>query len=514
MPSTTFTSGTPVTKEWLNDVNDFVYGGGVNAMAYGTVGNGVTDDTAALQRAINAAVGGELIIPAGTYLLSDALIIPSNIKIRGMGWATHLKTGASMGNGGPGVGVRLFDLTNVTNVHISDLFLDGSFLVSLPSGHRVIHAFNSSRYTIKNCKFETSGAAVASLNCYDYWIIDNLMSISGNAGFPSHDGIIDQWYGSHDFTIRGNLIYGNGMGKYGILATATDTADQPTPMYNMSITENKIYNVSQCGIWVMGRSGVCYDFVVANNLVQNVSQFYGLAVSDSTRGTVIGNVVKNTARSGIRIYSEYNDTAVQRMILANNVFENTNTSLEASVDPGSAISVTDLSSNVIVDNNIVKGTTHRYAVFIGTNASNVSVYGNDYAKGLTGLFGVAATASNTITVPGGVAYSPTYTNRGNVTSSIGVVSPRFWREGDYVTVEGIVDIVPTASGVDTQLAISLPIASNFTVGNEATGQAVSTDGQAAACGIVDIVNDDVRIRFTSASTSSKRWMYRFRYQVK
>lgn len=60
-------------------------GAAINAREHGAIGDGVTDDTTALQSAITAAAGSELFIPAGTYLISSALVVPSDTTIRGAG---------------------------------------------------------------------------------------------------------------------------------------------------------------------------------------------------------------------------------------------------------------------------------------------------------------------------------------------------------------------------------------------------------------------------------------------
>ena len=63
--------------------------------AYGAVGNGVADDTAALQAAVNAAAAAQktLYIPAGTYLVSTPISIPAGqgMAIVGSGWGTSIK---------------------------------------------------------------------------------------------------------------------------------------------------------------------------------------------------------------------------------------------------------------------------------------------------------------------------------------------------------------------------------------------------------------------------------------
>lgn len=79
MADTTFVHGTVVQAAWLNDANDLVYNDIINVKnsEYGAVGDGVTDDTAALQAAIDALIvaGGTLLIPPGTYRTTASLNI-------------------------------------------------------------------------------------------------------------------------------------------------------------------------------------------------------------------------------------------------------------------------------------------------------------------------------------------------------------------------------------------------------------------------------------------------------
>lgn len=73
-----------------------IYGGVHNAKAYGATGDGTTDDTTAVQNAINAAaaVGGSGVcyIPPGTYICS-ALTIPPGITLQGASGQVFLNEG-------------------------------------------------------------------------------------------------------------------------------------------------------------------------------------------------------------------------------------------------------------------------------------------------------------------------------------------------------------------------------------------------------------------------------------
>lgn len=57
----------------------------VSVKDFGAVGNGVADDTAALQAAITASYGKTLLVPAGTYLISARLNITAGLRIVGEG---------------------------------------------------------------------------------------------------------------------------------------------------------------------------------------------------------------------------------------------------------------------------------------------------------------------------------------------------------------------------------------------------------------------------------------------
>ena len=79
MADTTFTPGTVVTSDWLNYVNDFSYKNVVNVATapYNLVGDGITDDSAAIQSAWDAikTTGGVLFIPPGKQVYLDSQVV-------------------------------------------------------------------------------------------------------------------------------------------------------------------------------------------------------------------------------------------------------------------------------------------------------------------------------------------------------------------------------------------------------------------------------------------------------
>lgn len=93
MATTTFINRqTPIMAEWLNDVDDITYRKNAEWISvkdpiYGAVGDDSTDDTAAIQAAIDAAEanGKKVFIPAGTYKITSSLTITNEITFQGDG---------------------------------------------------------------------------------------------------------------------------------------------------------------------------------------------------------------------------------------------------------------------------------------------------------------------------------------------------------------------------------------------------------------------------------------------
>lgn len=100
--------------------------------AYGAVGDGVTDDTSALQTAVNAATAAHrtLYLPASTYLVSTPITIPSGegLAIVGAGWGTRIKLKASSN-------CFVFQMTGAdTRITMRDLTIDGNCLEQATTG--------------------------------------------------------------------------------------------------------------------------------------------------------------------------------------------------------------------------------------------------------------------------------------------------------------------------------------------------------------------------------------------
>ena len=158
----------------------------LNVKDYGAVGDGDTDDTAAFQsalNALNAAGGGTLHVPQGTYFMNTYARVYSNTTVEGSG-ATFVKKpgqGFTMlfgifGGPGYGEGARNVTFRNlhlkgdftqarqiglVAANHADDMLVDGcTFTEAHRTGH-VLDLQGCRRVTVRDCTFAGQDYSVA-----------------------------------------------------------------------------------------------------------------------------------------------------------------------------------------------------------------------------------------------------------------------------------------------------------------------------------------------------------------
>lgn len=93
-------SGSKYYERSKPQYNDLPLSSFMSARSSGARGNGVTDDTTALQNAINAANSGGkvLFVDAGTYVVTGTIFIPANTKVVGEAYPVIMSSGAFFNN--------------------------------------------------------------------------------------------------------------------------------------------------------------------------------------------------------------------------------------------------------------------------------------------------------------------------------------------------------------------------------------------------------------------------------
>lgn len=134
----------------------------VSVKDFGATGDGTTDDTTAVQNAINASAGKTLFFPSGTYLVSQVACV-SNLYIYGSN--ATIKAKVTYTNG-------IFIATSKDNIIIENITFDGGEL-SAVSTNFLVQFKSCSNLEIRNCNFIKFAFVALAFNNVTNFTADN-----------------------------------------------------------------------------------------------------------------------------------------------------------------------------------------------------------------------------------------------------------------------------------------------------------------------------------------------------
>lgn len=260
----------------------------VNVKDFGAVGNGATDDTAAVQAALNIGSNG-VYFPSGNYLVSS-VSAKSNTLIYGDGKASQL-TASGTGNilviSGVSGGAQI---ENVTVQNLSFLGLNNMSAGPLGCGIIVLHAVN---VTVDQCYFDSFGPGVAD-------------TATGGAALCFYTNCVD-------VTASNNTVV-NGTGYL----NGTDIAMYSAAGYGI-VTGNRTYSTNSQGIYTNAASKVG-RMIITNNISKNHTR-HGIepvyaGTTEKIDSIVANNICENCSSTGI-----YVNTEADGVVIANNIIE-------------------------------------------------------------------------------------------------------------------------------------------------------------------------------------------------
>ena len=227
-----------------------------SVLDYGAVGDGNTDDTVAIQAAIDDSVNGIIYFPVGNYLIQGDLVIPQNNRkyhFLGQNWNSVINIDSTQGNG------FLIDNADSTcifeNLHFSQNNNNTS----------VINIQNGIYNYVKDCLFvRNSNATVPIITCYasNTQIVNNYF-VNNSADSLCISMLAKTGVMHINSTIKGNFFGGVSRGIY----VGNDT-DSPSSE-GLDISNNKFILTGEYSITI---AGTLYTSI-SDNVIDQATDF-------------------------------------------------------------------------------------------------------------------------------------------------------------------------------------------------------------------------------------------------
>lgn len=200
----------------------------INVKSFGALGNGTTNDTTAIQAALDAvpATGGSVVFPPGSYLVSAPLVVKSYTHIKGTEPSSRYWTYSTSLP------------TSACNLRVADGF-SGATVISIPSGRT---AMSIQGITILGRNVGTVNGITGTVSGTEHALLVRDVNIIGMGG----NGITGGFYAA-----RFDTIYVGGCQGWGVAATERFS---DTFWHNSYIAGNKAGGLSLAG---SSNSGLC-----------------------------------------------------------------------------------------------------------------------------------------------------------------------------------------------------------------------------------------------------------------
>lgn len=335
----------------------------VNVKTFGAIGDGTTDDTLAINNAINSINKGVIFVPRGTYLLSGPINLKSDIVLIGEGNATTFKVKDNIN-----INDNIIKIVNASNVTLSNFGVDGNRANQDETIYTQYAVFVSN----------TQNVTVDNLNVYNANGVGIQIYASNNCtvfNCKSHGNRYHGYECEQCVNCVFDTSYGYNNARHGIFISPGEvggTGSINNTIVNCCFNGNTQYGVA----FAVDAQGISIG-LSKNNVVENCqingNGYYGISIYRVDNCVINGNNITNNGAFGIQVYRALNNIICNNKLYHNSALGSglyAEIILEGAND-GTASQQNLVANNVITPSNapfaIVEGSANDGPNFIVNN---------------------------------------------------------------------------------------------------------------------------------------------------
>jgi len=334
----------------------------VSVKDFGAVGDGVADDTAAIQATITASgYGGCVYIPKGTYKINSVLNVPavvsnsSGVSFIGDGVASIIKAGAS------GM-TAIFNITG-TNAKFTNIKIDSNS-TDVTSGFYVNIFGNADvACTIQECTILGFPVGILATG-QNHYIENNFFQNNTRHIKFSNDG--------RNSSISGNYMIG---GSFGIVFDKSTQQAEGTRIVNNTILATV---GSGAGIQILAGLEIT---IIANIIDQTGSSSPAIQINPSSGNTASSiKIIGNWIAAGQNSYGVFAGNTNNHLYFTNNTFVSNN-----NLSTLDAINLTNTNTYAIIGNRFLMNLAVGSLDLKTSSVSNGTIIANDSSVSGSGV---------------------------------------------------------------------------------------------------------------------------------
>lgn len=356
---------------------------------FGATGDGVTDDTTAIQNALNAGIGRSVYFPAGTYRISTTLLVKTNTTLVGDGInKSIIKLAAGFAAGTTAIRNEIISGTpNVyydANLEFYGLTFDGNNNATRTG--ELVAVAKVENVTFSNCSFQNHTFIALAMTANRNMTVTECYFTNNGRPRPSTVSAPALWIAQsvlgtpYDVRVENNYFYANNWSAAYFMPTRG------------SFSNNNCVNNGESTIFCNDTGA--YLRIGNNNISGAIrSNISASGIECGSPYTVIvGNTIDSCGAEGIALTDVQNVTIADNMIF-NNGQETAYYPFSNGITIIGSVSAPNQPDHIQIHGNRIgdrQGTKTQYAAIgfggAGAACTNVAIYNNDFAEQKTATY--------------------------------------------------------------------------------------------------------------------------------